>query len=40
MYKRKHQADSYPRIVSDSVLEKFIIDCIELHWSPEQIAGK
>jgi hypothetical protein len=40
MHKRKHQANSHPRIVSDSVLEKFIIDCIELHWSPEQIAGK
>lgn len=40
MYERKRQANTHPRIVSDSVLEKFIIDCIELHWSPEQIAGK
>lgn len=40
MYERKRQANTHPRIVSDSVLEKFIIDCLELHWSPEQIAGK
>jgi IS30 family transposase len=40
MYERKRTANSHLRIVSDSVLEKFIIDCIEMHWSPEQIAGK
>lgn len=39
MYERKRQANSHLRIVSDSVLEKFIIERIEMHWSPEQIAG-
>ena len=39
-YERKREANIHLRIVSDSVLEKFIIDCIELHWSPNQIAGR
>lgn len=40
MYARKRQANTHPRIVSDSILEKFVIDSLELHWSPEQIAGR
>ncbi len=39
-YERKRKANIHLRIVSDSVLEKFIIDCIGLHWSPNQIAGR
>lgn len=40
VYERKRVANTHLKIVSDSVLEEFIIDCIELHWSPEQIAGR
>lgn len=40
MHERKRQANTHLKIVSDSVLEQFVIDCIELHWSPEQIAGR
>jgi len=40
VYERKREANTHPKIVSDNVLEKFIIDCIELHWSPQQIAGR
>ena len=40
IYERKRKANSHPRILSDSLLEEFIIEKIEAFWSPEQIAGK
>lgn len=36
---RKSRANSHPRIMSDSMLEKYILEKIESYWSPEQIAG-
>lgn len=36
---RKSRANSHPRILSDSLLEKYILEKIESYWSPEQVAG-
>ena len=40
VYERKRKSNSHLRIISGSLLEKFIVECIELHWSPNQIAGR
>lgn len=37
---KRHKSVRNPRIVSGSLLEKYILDKIETYWSPEQIAGK
>jgi len=37
---RQSRANCHPRILSDSLLEKYILEKIEVYWSPEQIAGK
>ena len=37
---RKHKANAHPRILDDSLLEKFILEKIETFWTPEQIAGR
>lgn len=36
---RKSRANSHPRIMADSMLEKYILEKIESYWSPDQIAG-
>jgi len=36
---RKSRANIHIRILPDSLLEKFIIEKVQIHWSPEQIAG-
>lgn len=36
---RKGRANSHPRILSDSLLERYILEKIESYWSPEQVAG-
>jgi len=37
---RKSQANAHYRIIDKTALTKYIVEKIELHWSPEQIAGK
>jgi len=37
---RKSSANKHYRILSDTALEEYILTHIELHWSPEQIAGR
>jgi transposase, IS30 family len=37
---RQSRANSHPRILSDGLLEKYIVEKLETYWSPEQIAGK
>ena len=37
---RKHRANSHPRILNESLLEKFVLEKIETFWTPEQIAGR
>lgn len=37
---RKSTSNSHKRIISESLLEKYIVEKIENFWSPEQIAGK
>ena len=37
---RKSNKKSHPRILSESLLEKFILSKIECFWLPEQIAGR
>lgn len=37
---RKSQANIHPRIVANSILDKYIVEKIETRWSPEQIAGR
>lgn len=37
---RKSKANSHFKVVSASLLEKFILEKIETYWSPEQIAGR
>lgn len=37
---RKHKANAHPRILDDSLLEKFVLEKIETFWTPEQIAGR
>lgn len=37
---RKSVGNSHYRILDDTALSKYIVEKIELHWSPEQIAGK
>lgn len=37
---RQSRANIHRRILSDSILEKYIIKKIEAYWSPEQIAGR
>lgn len=37
---RKSVTNRHPRILPDSILEKYILVKIEKHWSPEQIAGE
>ncbi len=37
---RKSKANTHKRIVSESILEKYIVEKLESYWSPEQIAGR
>lgn len=37
---RKSRGNSHPKIVSDDLLKKFVLEKIESYWSPEQIAGR
>jgi len=37
---RKTNGKSHPRILTESLLEKFILEKIECFWLPEQIAGR
>jgi IS30 family transposase len=37
---RKSTTNTHPRIVSESLLAKFLVEKIESYWSPEQIAGR
>lgn len=37
---KRHSYTSHPRILSDSILEQFIIIKIKAYWSPQQIANK
>lgn len=37
---RQFTSTSHPRIVSDSILEAFILEKIKISWSPEQVAGR
>ena len=37
---RKSTGSTHPRIMSDSLLEKYLVEKIESYWSPEQIAGR
>ncbi|MEI8097128.1 MAG: IS30 family transposase [Candidatus Moraniibacteriota bacterium] len=39
MGEKKTKATVHYRILPDSILEKYILEKMELHWSPEQIAG-
>lgn len=39
LYERKNRSNSHPRILSDSLLEKYVLEKIESYWSPEQVVG-
>ena len=36
---KRHKSVRNPRVISEGVLEKYILEKIETYWSPEQIAG-